>query len=292
MTGHGRHINGASDRTAATLDSVTKKGTLIYRVGNAVIRDDGIRLAVSRKTTDAGLEAALRMAIERYGTRLTVTGSDEFKEKIATVAAAKRLPVTFADAALEKQRRSLASSGRVEVGGGGAKSLDEGAQNGIEGFGIVKLIKHTYPKAPTMNENFNNAVGPQVRAPRARTGKTIPILAVLSFVAGLQSATQYFAHEFQYQAALGAHVLQLYPPWSILRWAGKWYGIYPDAVMRAGLHRTDGDSLRSNRSGHRQNGACQFSDAKSLPARFGALGEPERHSEYPGYSPALALFGK
>jgi hypothetical protein len=143
LTGQGRQIHKGAD---ATLDSVTKKGTVIYRVGTAVVRDDGVRLAVSRKTTDASLETALRMAIERYGTRLTVTGSEEFKEKIATVAAAKRLPVTFADAALEKQRRSLASSGRFEVGGGGAKSLDEGAQNGIEGFGIVKVIKHTTRK--------------------------------------------------------------------------------------------------------------------------------------------------
>ena len=85
-----------------------------------------------------------------------------------------------------------------------------------------------------MNDKFNNAVGPQVRAPKAKAGKTIPALAVLSFLAGLQCATQFFAHDFQYQAALGGHIQHLYVPWSILHWASKWYEMYPGAFMRAG----------------------------------------------------------
>lgn len=39
-----------------------------------------------------------------------------------------------------------------------------------------------------MNDRFNNAVGPQVRAPKSGTGKTIPALAeVLTLAGGLQS---------------------------------------------------------------------------------------------------------
>src|SRR5512145_210554 len=88
-----------------------------------------------------------------------------------------------------------------------------------------------------MNANYdkyNNAVGPQVRAPRAKAGRTIPALAALSLLAGLQCATQFFAHEFQYQSALGAHIHYLYAPLSILHWASKWHAVYPEAILRAG----------------------------------------------------------
>lgn len=83
-------------------------------------------------------------------------------------------------------------------------------------------------------DNYNNAVGPQVRAPKAKAGRAIPMLAALSLLGGLQCATQFFAHEFQYQAALGTHFQHLYAPWSILTWASKWHRVYRDAIVRAG----------------------------------------------------------
>jgi type IV secretion system protein VirD4 len=83
------------------------------------------------------------------------------------------------------------------------------------------------------NGKFNNAVGPQVRAEKKGRGKVIPALAALSLGGGLQAATQFFAHDFAYQGALGAHLHHIYPPWGILQWAGKWFNRYPDAFMRA-----------------------------------------------------------
>ena len=91
----------------AQQDGVTKKGTLIYRVGASAIRDDGDKLQVSRGATQDGLEAALRMAMARYGDRITVNGSAEFKESVAHVAATANLPLTFDDAALEQRRQTL-----------------------------------------------------------------------------------------------------------------------------------------------------------------------------------------
>jgi hypothetical protein len=85
-----------------------------------------------------------------------------------------------------------------------------------------------------MKDQFNNAVGPQVRGSAPKAGKLIPALVVVSLAAGLQSATQFFAHDFRYQAALGRHFEHVYAPWSILQWAGQWYRQYPDAIMRAG----------------------------------------------------------
>ncbi|HCM7206558.1 TPA: relaxase/mobilization nuclease domain-containing protein [Salmonella enterica subsp. enterica serovar Typhimurium str. D23580] len=88
-------------------DNITKAGTIIYRVGSTAIRDDGELLNVSRGAGDHGVEAALRMAMYRYGERITVNGSDEFKERVAQVAAAARLSVSFDDAALDQRRQQL-----------------------------------------------------------------------------------------------------------------------------------------------------------------------------------------
>ncbi|MDA6574855.1 conjugal transfer protein TraI, partial [Escherichia coli] len=77
-------------------DSVTKEGTIIYRVGESAIRDGGKRLDVSRDAGDDGLHAALLMAKHRYGDKLTVNGSFEFKKRIVAVAAARELNVSFA----------------------------------------------------------------------------------------------------------------------------------------------------------------------------------------------------
>jgi hypothetical protein len=88
-------------------DSVTKKGTVIYRVGASAVRDDGDKLKVATGADQAALQAALRMAIARYGKRLTVNGSDSFKRDIARAAAAARLDVIFDDAALQRRRQQL-----------------------------------------------------------------------------------------------------------------------------------------------------------------------------------------
>ena len=85
-----------------------------------------------------------------------------------------------------------------------------------------------------MTEKRNNAVGPQIRANKPQTSKLIPILALITLAAGLATSTQFFAHEFSYQAALGPHYGQLYPPWAIVIWASNWYAKYPDIFMKAG----------------------------------------------------------
>jgi hypothetical protein len=88
-------------------DSVTRNGTIIYRVGDSAIRDDGDRLKVSLGADQAAMQSALRMAIARYGDRIAVHGSDAFKEQILTAALAGSLHVTFSDAALEQRHLQL-----------------------------------------------------------------------------------------------------------------------------------------------------------------------------------------
>jgi len=92
---------------APVQDNITKKGTIIFRAGAAAVRDDGDRLQVSREVTRESLQAALRLARERYGDRITVNGSAEFKALIVRAAADSKLPITFADPGLERRRLEL-----------------------------------------------------------------------------------------------------------------------------------------------------------------------------------------
>jgi hypothetical protein len=97
----------------AVQDSITKKGTIIYRVGSSAVRDEGDRLKVSRGATREGLAAALCLAMERYGTHITVTGSAEFKAQIVEVAANAKLALMFTDAKLEAQRMTLIKQANI-----------------------------------------------------------------------------------------------------------------------------------------------------------------------------------
>jgi len=88
-------------------DGITKVGTVIYRFGQTAVRDDGALLNVSRDAGQRGLEAALRMAMHRYGKSIEVNGSEQFKARIVAVAVATKLEVEFDDPALEARRREL-----------------------------------------------------------------------------------------------------------------------------------------------------------------------------------------
>ena len=89
------------------MDNITKKGTIIFRAGMSAVRDDGDRLQVSREATREGLQEALRLAMQRYGNRITVNGTVEFKAQMIRAAVDSQLPITFTDPALESRRQAL-----------------------------------------------------------------------------------------------------------------------------------------------------------------------------------------
>lgn len=97
----------ARGSSVSEIDNITKKGTIIYRAGQTAVRDDGDKLQVSRANDQRGLQAALRMAAERYGSRITVTGDAEFKARIIHAAVDGRLSITFSDPGLERRRQEL-----------------------------------------------------------------------------------------------------------------------------------------------------------------------------------------
>ena len=95
------------DRTDAVVDNITKKGTIIVQAGRSAVRDDGDKLQVSRKATRESLREALDLAVARYGSCITINGTNTFKEHIVQTAAAFKLPLTFAEPSLENQRQQL-----------------------------------------------------------------------------------------------------------------------------------------------------------------------------------------
>ncbi|WP_228892999.1 TraI/MobA(P) family conjugative relaxase [Pseudoduganella aquatica] len=149
LTGRRRNKSPRADG----IDGVTKHGTIIICAGTTVLRDDGSKLAVTRGLEQAGLQTALRLAAERYGTCLRVNGTAEFRERIARAAASARLSITFDDAALEARRLELiqaattkeekdenrqhprqgrpADSG-IQTGGGGGPAVNT-ARGGADG---------------------------------------------------------------------------------------------------------------------------------------------------------------
>lgn len=99
---------------APVIDNITKKGTIIYRAGSSAVRDDGERLAVSSQADRAGVVTALRLAMERYGERITVSGSVEFKAAVIRAAVDAQLPITFADPAPESRRQAEVTKAQVK----------------------------------------------------------------------------------------------------------------------------------------------------------------------------------
>jgi DNA relaxase TraI-like protein/relaxase-like protein/conjugative element/phage-associated large polyvalent protein len=95
-------------------DNITKKGTIIFRAGRSAVRDDGDKLQVSREATGEAVQAALRLAMARYGTQITVNGTPEFKAHIIRAAVDSQFPITFADPALELRRQQLLSKEKAD----------------------------------------------------------------------------------------------------------------------------------------------------------------------------------
>nr|BCU00459.1 TraI protein [uncultured bacterium] len=103
----------ATPGAAHVQDNITKKGTIIFRAGRSAVRDDGDRLQVSREATREALQAALQLAKEKYGERITVNGTAEFKAQVVRAAVDSQLPITFADPGLERRRLELLTKENV-----------------------------------------------------------------------------------------------------------------------------------------------------------------------------------
>jgi Relaxase/Mobilisation nuclease domain/Large polyvalent protein-associated domain 7 len=99
--------------------SVRRDGRVVYHVRDGgMVSDEAAQVRVPQSTTAAAF-LALSLAADRFGARpLVVKGSDAFRSQVASVAGIEGLNITFADYALERQRRQS----RTATG----KTLDPG----------------------------------------------------------------------------------------------------------------------------------------------------------------------
>src|SRR6218665_3263209 len=73
----------------------------------------GVQAGGPRRRGGGVVVAALRLAMERYGERITVSGSVEFKAAAIRAAVDVQRPITFADPPLESRRPAQATKGQA-----------------------------------------------------------------------------------------------------------------------------------------------------------------------------------
>ena len=102
-------ISASKTATASPLEAqaqVTKQGTLIQKVGEHEIRHTSKGLNVQPDVGDDVLIELIGRAAERYEGSLTAYGPADFQLRIARVAGANHLAVSFDDPELDKARQA------------------------------------------------------------------------------------------------------------------------------------------------------------------------------------------
>lgn len=112
---------GAKDFAGLPQDQITKRGTIIYSDGRQAVRDRGNELQVSDAFDSTLILRTLREAQSRYGQKINVTGTEEFKAAVVVAAARYGLNVEFEDIEMNRSLYQL----RNEVSG-----VRDNGQNG------------------------------------------------------------------------------------------------------------------------------------------------------------------
>lgn len=93
---------------AMTYQVDRQTGDVSYRVaGRSAFTDHGRRISFQAINEEAVILAGLKLAQQKYGEQLTVTGGAAFKQQVAQIAAKHRLAVAFTDPEVERQRQQL-----------------------------------------------------------------------------------------------------------------------------------------------------------------------------------------
>ncbi len=95
------------------MHTIELNGDVTYiKNGHAVLRDEGQHVAVLDQNSEEAIAAGLLLAREKFGSKLTLTGSQEFQRRVVEVAVAQGIQVKFVDPQLETLRVQLTESKR------------------------------------------------------------------------------------------------------------------------------------------------------------------------------------
>lgn len=136
-------------RTQALTYQVHRNGDVTYqRSGRDVLRDEG-RSVQMLQTDDKTIETGLRLAQQKFGRKLALSGPPEFQEKAARVAAEAGLQVEFTDARLNRIMRERTAELAAE------KARDQEARK------LAQEFAKQQPAAKGKADSKDPAKGPQ-----------------------------------------------------------------------------------------------------------------------------------
>ena len=100
-------------RSALLAYTVARNGDVTYHdsSGRALIQDTSLEVRMLQADS-ATIETGLRLAVQKYGQTLELTGSAEFQRRAVEVAVDARMRVDFTDAALNRYKTQLLESQR------------------------------------------------------------------------------------------------------------------------------------------------------------------------------------
>lgn len=162
-------IRGRGEVAAAShapvVDTITKKGTVIFRAAAGVIRDDGERLRVREGASTIAVREALLLTIQRYGPVISVQGTVEFKAQVILAAVSAKVPMTFADPALESRRIALLK--RMSDDQRTDRPKHSAGRGGV-GSADGRVVERPAPDAGLVNSAGRTAISAAVVRPSAR----------------------------------------------------------------------------------------------------------------------------
>lgn len=87
---------------------VDRAGHVTYRIaGQDALKDEGKRVRVLQASDANVIEEGLMLARAKFGQRITLHGTDEFKRQAVAIAVEKNLRVEFTDPALQRMKHEL-----------------------------------------------------------------------------------------------------------------------------------------------------------------------------------------
>lgn len=108
---------------------VDLRGHVTYQIGGQdALKDEGKRVRVLQANNADVIEEGLRLSRAKFGEKITLTGTDEFKRQAVAVAVDKGLRVQFTDPALQRLKVELEQerAARAAYAVAGRRAIEEG----------------------------------------------------------------------------------------------------------------------------------------------------------------------